>query len=128
VTRLDDARNALLASGLKAREAVVREVIRRDLAKPGPPAREPRDFASADIRVQCRWGHFVADVMVLVVDTWAGITILPQIEWAREPTHGLHLEEPQNWTSGDIPELWAVSERRVTNQSVSTGGHSRKTR
>jgi hypothetical protein len=102
---LDDARAALLASGLKAREGVVREVIRRDRAQPGPTGPEPRDFASAKVLVRCQRRHFVADVMVLAVDTWPGITILPEIGDATEPTHGLRYEMRRNWTSGDPVEL-----------------------
>jgi hypothetical protein len=107
VSRLDDARAALLTSGLKAREDVVRELIRRDFAQPGPAVPEPGDFASATVRVLCPRGHFVADVTVLAVDTWPGITILPHIEHehaADHSAHGLAYEIPQNWR-GDIEQL-----------------------
>jgi hypothetical protein len=97
VSRLDTARAALLASGLKASEDVVRDTIRRDL---GP---EPGDFASGKVRVLCPRGHFVTNVTVLAVDTWPGITILPRIENEHavdDSAYGFAYEMPQNWLGG----------------------------
>jgi hypothetical protein len=119
VTRLEDARAALLASGLKAREGVIREMIRRDLAQPGPQVPEPSDFAAAEIRVLCPRGHFIADVMVLVVDTWPGVTILPGPK--PRPDNGLRYEVPQNWP-GDIGELWSRVRVSCTQSKCSYRG------
>jgi len=116
-SRLEDARAALLGSGLKERENVVREVIRRNAELPGPPALDCDDYASAELRVLCPKGHFIADVMVLAIDTWVGITLLPEIAFMpTEATHGLCYEEPQNWTDGDVVKLLWGRVRVTCNQ------------
>ena len=105
MTRLDNARAALLGCGRQESEDVVREAIRRDL---GP---QPGNFASAKVRVLCPKGHFVANVTVVAVDTWPGITILPCIENEHavdDSAYGLAYEIPQHW-AGDIGQL----QRRV---------------
>jgi hypothetical protein len=100
VSRLDSARAALLASGRKESEHLVREAICRDLGA------DPADFASAKVRVECAQGHLVANVTVLAVDIWPGITILPPIEpeHVGDAAYGLAYEIRQNW-AGDIGQF-----------------------
>jgi hypothetical protein len=103
VNRLESARSELLKSGVLS--AVSEEVVRRAIAEDLDP--EPGQIASADVRVLCPKGHFIANVTVLATDTWPGITLLPPIErTADTPTHGLSVEELRNWTSGQLDELW----------------------
>jgi hypothetical protein len=100
VSRLDDARAALLASGLRLPNGLVHDAISRDLGA------EPPDHAWAEIKLECPDGHFVAKVTVLATSTWPGVTLLPELEpESVAAERGLAYEELRTWMSGDPVEL-----------------------
>lgn len=109
MTGFDDARTALLISGLRTADDAALAAINYDL---GP---EPGDYAAAKIRVICPRGHFVADVAVVVADTWPGIALWPRIEHGIEPAQGLRYEERQNWS--DLNELLVYRVRASRDQA-----------
>lgn len=100
MTRLDDARAALLACRRDDDPEAVRQAFQRDL---GPP---PTTYSAAKVRVLCSRGHLIANVIALATDTWPGVTLLPEpLPENDSPAWGLAYEIPRNWTDGDVDRL-----------------------